>query len=65
MNPWRIANKLRGECSYHTPIRVVLTTKKLSMCQYTGSLVQKIREVLGSLNKDTMAGDTVMSFLLV
>jgi hypothetical protein len=25
----RIANKLRGEWSYHTPIRVVLSTKKL------------------------------------
>jgi hypothetical protein len=32
MIPSRIANKLRGECSYHTPIRVVLSTKKLSMC---------------------------------
>jgi hypothetical protein len=32
MNPLRIANKLRGECSYHTPIRVVLSTKKLSIC---------------------------------
>jgi hypothetical protein len=30
MTPSRIANKLRGECSYHTPIRVVLSTKKLS-----------------------------------
>jgi hypothetical protein len=30
MTPSRIANKLRGECSYHTPIRVVLPTKKLS-----------------------------------
>jgi hypothetical protein len=29
MTLWRIANKLRGECSYHTPIRVVLSTKKL------------------------------------
>jgi hypothetical protein len=29
MNPSRIASKLRGECSYHTPIRVVLSTKKL------------------------------------
>jgi hypothetical protein len=28
--PSRIANKLRGECSYLTPIRVVLSTKKLS-----------------------------------
>jgi hypothetical protein len=35
MTPWRIANKLRGKCSYHTPITVVLTTKKLSIssCQ--------------------------------
>jgi hypothetical protein len=31
MNPSRIANKLRGECSYHTSIRVVLSTKKLSI----------------------------------
>jgi hypothetical protein len=30
MTPSGIANKLRGECSYHTPIRVVLSTKKLS-----------------------------------
>jgi hypothetical protein len=29
MTPSRIANKLRVECSYHTPIRVVLSTKKL------------------------------------
>jgi hypothetical protein len=29
MTPSRIANKLRGECSYHTPTRVVLSTKKL------------------------------------
>jgi hypothetical protein len=29
MTPSRIANKLRGECSYHTPIRVVLSAKKL------------------------------------
>jgi hypothetical protein len=29
MTPSRIANKLRGECSYHTPIGVVLSTKKL------------------------------------
>jgi hypothetical protein len=29
MTPSRIANKLRGDCSYHTPIRVVLSTKKL------------------------------------
>jgi hypothetical protein len=29
MTPSRIANKLWGECSYHTPIRVVLSTKKL------------------------------------
>jgi hypothetical protein len=29
MTPWRIAIKLRGECSYHTPIRVVLSTNKL------------------------------------
>jgi hypothetical protein len=28
--PWRIENKLRGECSYHTPLRVVLSNKKLS-----------------------------------
>jgi hypothetical protein len=31
MTPSRIANKLRGECSYHTPIRVVLSTKKLGI----------------------------------
>jgi hypothetical protein len=30
MTPSKMANKLRGECSYHTPIRVVLSTKKLS-----------------------------------
>jgi hypothetical protein len=30
MTPSRITNKLRGECSYHTTIRVVLSTKKLS-----------------------------------
>jgi hypothetical protein len=29
ITPWRIANKLREECSYHTFIRVVLPTKKL------------------------------------
>jgi hypothetical protein len=31
MTPWRIANKLRGECSYQTPLRVVLSTKKLGI----------------------------------
>jgi hypothetical protein len=31
MTPSRIANKLRGECSYHTPIRVVFSTKKLGI----------------------------------
>jgi hypothetical protein len=34
MTPSRIANKLRGECSYHTPIRVVLSTKKLGIKLY-------------------------------
>jgi hypothetical protein len=33
MTPSRIANKLRGECSYHTHIRVVLSTKKLGSKQ--------------------------------
>jgi hypothetical protein len=32
MTPSKITNKLRRECSYHTPIRVVLSTKKLSNC---------------------------------
>jgi hypothetical protein len=34
MTPSRIENKLRGECSFHTPIRVVLSTKKLGRSHF-------------------------------
>jgi hypothetical protein len=52
MTPWRIANKLRGECSYHTPIRVVLSTKKLSInvpvpgCTEPGTAESSRQEVM-------------------
>jgi hypothetical protein len=51
--PWRKANKLRGECSYHTPIRVVLPTKKLSssplFCVFISAKRKACRLVLNHL----------------
>jgi hypothetical protein len=31
MTPWKITNKRWGECSYHTPIRALFSTMKLSL----------------------------------
>jgi hypothetical protein len=53
MTPWRIANKLRGECSYHTPLRVVLSTKKLSSvgCCRVEEEAVKSHELLGNVEE--------------
>jgi hypothetical protein len=49
MTPSRIANNLRGEYFYHTPIRVGLSTKKLSNCEHSGAI-----RVLGDKAKKIM-----------
>jgi hypothetical protein len=48
MNPWKISNKRRGECSYHTPIRALFSTMKSSLyiffftVQYTGTIIYNV-----------------------
>jgi hypothetical protein len=58
MTPSRIANKLRGECSYHTPIRVVLPTKKLGMYLYC----QSAKAVWISIGLQMLLGNLVGLF---
>jgi hypothetical protein len=58
MTPSRIANKFRGECSYHTPIRVVLSTKKLGIIIRVAELWKFFRDLL------TLFFSIIVPFLL-
>jgi hypothetical protein len=51
MTPSRIANKLRGECSYHTPIKVVLSTKKLGTSVITTIIDHKLCTVVETVDQ--------------